>query len=163
MKKYLFIAGLFLLSSCAYYNTFFNAKKYFREANKLPLVKGRSSSEANKKYNKAIKKCGIIITDYKNSKYVDDAVFMLGKIFYFKGINECDFIIKENNSYLPVQVSYDISDYETRKREIKGLNEACKHLGVSEGLIITFDSEENFTHKNIEVNVVPVYKYFLPI
>ena len=85
------------------------------------------------------------------------------EIFYFKGINECDFIIKEKNSYLPVQVSYDISDSETKKREIKGLNEACKHLGVSNGLIITFDSEDKFTHKNIEVNVVPVYKYFLPV
>jgi len=101
-----------------------------------------------------------------NGKLLENMVAMeflkAGKeIFYFKHKKECDFIVKEKNNFLPVQVAYEINNNETKQRELKGLIEACNYLRVNKGIIITFDTEEKFIHKNIEVSVIPVYKYFL--
>ncbi len=90
LKKYviLVLVSLILFSGCAYFNTFYNAKKLFNEAQEIPLDQnGRPKSNAIQKYNKAIKKCGIILTDYKNSRYADDALFMLAKSLFYKGTN----------------------------------------------------------------------------
>ena len=77
-----------LASGCsfAYYNTFFNAKRYYKEAEALPMRDdGRPAASAVQSYNKAIQKCGIIITEYKETKWVDDALFLLAKSMYHKG------------------------------------------------------------------------------
>ncbi|MCD4818492.1 MAG: tetratricopeptide repeat protein [Candidatus Cloacimonetes bacterium] len=88
MKKiFIGLTILMLFFGCVYYNTFFNAKKFFDEAQSQPLVDGKANSTAKSKYTKAMKKCGIVIQDYKNSKYVDDALFMLAQCFYYKGSN----------------------------------------------------------------------------
>lgn len=99
-------------------------------------------------------------------KLLENMVFLeflkSGKeIFYFKGQHECDFIVKEGNSYTPCQVSWNFDDSATRERELKGLNEACEYLGVNEGNILCFDHEEETTWNNKKVNVLPVYKFFL--
>ncbi len=95
------IAGLIFLADCAYYNTFFNAKQYFKQAEKErekrlerekkqpQLVKrktGRAvlSSAERKKYDDAIKKASKVLELYPKSKYVDDALFLLGKCFFRK-------------------------------------------------------------------------------
>ncbi len=83
------------------------------------------------------------------------------EIYYFKNNKECDFIVKEKNKFLPVQVAFEITDNDTKLRELKGLAEACKYLDVNKGIIITFDQEEEFIYKNIEVSIIPFYKYFL--
>ena len=83
------------------------------------------------------------------------------EIFYFKNNKECDFIVKDKNEYLPVQVSYEINNNDTKLRELKGLAVACKYLKTDKGTIITFDQEEELVFQNIKVNIVPVYKYFL--
>ena len=79
---------LFIISGCVYYNTFFNAEKYFTEAQETKLKDdGKPTTNAIQKYNKAIKKCGIILTDYKDSKYADDALFLLAKSLFYIGRN----------------------------------------------------------------------------
>jgi len=83
------------------------------------------------------------------------------ELFYFKNKKECDFIVKDKNEYLPVQVSYEINNNDTKLRELKGLAVACKYLKTDKGTIITFDQEEELVFQNIKVNIVPVYKYFL--
>ena len=91
---------LMLTTGCAYYNTFFNAKKYFKEAEKerskrLESVKKRrqTSKQSNpnqpsaselKKYDDSITKASKVLEIYPKSKYVDDALFLLGKCFYRK-------------------------------------------------------------------------------
>jgi TolA-binding protein len=63
----------------------FNAKELFEEANKMELRdNGKPSPQAVSKYNKAMKKCGLVIKEYKDSKYADDALFLLAKCFYYK-------------------------------------------------------------------------------
>jgi len=97
----LLIVGLIVLADCAYYNTFFNAKQYFKEAEKerekrLERQKkqpqraknrpGRNqlSSAEIKKYDDAVKKASKVLELYPKSKYVDDALFLLGKCFFRK-------------------------------------------------------------------------------
>jgi len=87
-RIFVVMAILLFAGGCAYYNTFFNAEKYFANANKMPLLdNGRPNPNAVRDYNKAIKKCGIILTEYKDTKYADDALFLLAKCFYFTGTN----------------------------------------------------------------------------
>jgi uncharacterized protein len=82
------------------------------------------------------------------------------EIFYYKNKYECDFIVKESN-IVPIQVCYSLNNQETRDREIRGLLEAANYLNVKNGIIITFDEEEIFKMTDVEIEVVPVYKYFL--
>ena len=82
------------------------------------------------------------------------------KVYYFKDKYECDFIVEENKDCYPVQVAYEMNDEETRKREYRGLFEACKYLGQSKGTIITFDYEEIIQYKGIIIDIIPFYRYF---
>ncbi|MEA3445601.1 MAG: ATP-binding protein [Bacteroidota bacterium] len=83
------------------------------------------------------------------------------KIFYFKQIKECDFIVESNTGFLPIQVAFSIKDTTTRKRELDGLMAACKYLDVNKGMIISYGEPENFKYQHIDVQVVEAYKYFL--
>ena len=73
------------LSGCAYYNTFYNAKKQFKKAEQShkdkPAELGLSSSQRDL-YEQAIKKASKVLTFYPNSKYADDALFMMGKAYF---------------------------------------------------------------------------------
>jgi len=71
-KSFIFLILIGILSCTnfnAYFNTFYNAKKLYKEASDIPRrANGRASSNAISKYNQVIKKCGIILPDYKDSK-----------------------------------------------------------------------------------------------
>jgi len=86
LKIFLFVVLILtLISGCVYYNTFYNAKNYFNQAKEKSLKdNGRPSPQAISLYNKSMKKCGIILTDYKDSKYCDDALFLLSECLYNK-------------------------------------------------------------------------------
>jgi len=90
---------LIMFSSCAYYNTFFNAKKYFNDAENErekrieDLKKKEQDTEIDlnkpspselKNYNSSIEKASKVLELYPKSDYVDDALFLLGKCFYRK-------------------------------------------------------------------------------
>ena len=89
MKKLILaIFVILLLTGCAYYNTFFNAEQYFKNAQNESLsADGKPSRSTVQNYNKAMKKCGIILTDYKDTKWSDDALFMLAQCLYYKQKN----------------------------------------------------------------------------
>lgn len=67
---------VFLFCSCAYFNTFYNAKVYFREAEKIYREQNQNTRESSAKYNKVIEKSSKIFEFYKESKYTDDALFL---------------------------------------------------------------------------------------
>ena len=83
-------------------------------------------------------------------------------LFYFKGKRECDFLItdKQEVSSL-IQVSWDISEPETKKREIDGLLEAATATGCSRLLIITAEAEEEITIGNMKIEILPAWKWML--
>lgn len=61
------------------------------------------------------------------------------EIFYYKTANggEVDFIIREKNKLIPLQVCWDMADKKTSDRENKALKEAQKELKTKEGFILT--------------------------
>ena len=111
-------------------------------------------------------------TEFKFSddvgKSLENAVFLELKreekeIFYYRDSHsECDFIVHENNHVTQaIQVTYDLSDTSTKKREIKGLLGACKKFDLQKGVIITYDDEDELTEDGITIVLVPFYKWKL--
>jgi TolA-binding protein len=73
---------LFFVLSCAYYNTFYNANKYYRDA----LAKQKTSPAAAKtSFEKAIEKSALVISNYPRSKYTAQALFVIGVSYYYLG------------------------------------------------------------------------------
>ena len=71
-------------SSCAYFNTLYNARKIFREAEDT-RVQGASDRQLRDKYQEVIKKCSKVVRDYPNSRWVDDALFLMGQALVRQG------------------------------------------------------------------------------
>jgi predicted AAA+ superfamily ATPase len=84
------------------------------------------------------------------------------KIAFIKNGKECDFVLLENNSPVTViQVSYSLSDYDTKKRELISLIETCRTLGIHEGFILTYDEDDEIFEDGMKITVMPVYKYLI--
>ena len=74
---------LFASGGCSvYFNTFFNAKKAFNSAEKVRKGSRRSTAGQND-YQKAIEKALKVVENYPNSKYYDDAIYILGVSYYY--------------------------------------------------------------------------------
>ncbi len=78
---------LLLFSGCVYYNTFFLAKKNFSEAEDARKKTGQEIAKgaAISKYQKTIEKASAILEFHPDSKYVDDALYLIGRSFYHTG------------------------------------------------------------------------------
>lgn len=74
---------LALVCGCAYFNTFYNAQSYYRQAKKR--VTHDTLKVDSEDFDKTIEKATAVIVKYPRSRYVDDALFMMGTSFYFKG------------------------------------------------------------------------------
>jgi hypothetical protein len=100
-------------------------------------------------------------------KLLENIVFLelkrSGKdIFYYKDKKECDFVVFDRDRAIEaIQVCYDMSDKDTRDREIAGLLEACKALGLSSGVIVTMDEDDEFDIEGIHIKLVSVYRYLM--
>ena len=80
----------FLTFGCVYYNTFYNAEVSFDKANKIieqsPLLdKGDIPPQAKKLLGEAINNAKIVLDKYSDSKYVDDAYFLISKASFLRG------------------------------------------------------------------------------
>ena len=86
------------------------------------------------------------------------------EIYYWKNAQheEVDFIIKEGLSVKQlIQVCYDISDYDTKKREIKALLKASDELKCNNLLVITENKEMEEKIENKSVKYIPLWKWLL--
>ena len=88
--------------------------------------------------------------------------------YYWKNAEkeEVDFVIKNNTKINQLmQVCYDISDLETKKREIRALLKASKELKCKNLLVINQDysGEENLEWFGIKkkVKFIPLWKWLL--
>ena len=76
----LVLAGL--TASCAYYNTFYLARKYYMKAtNGQPYEVDRDGSTQRVNYNKSGDYAKKLLGVYPRSKYVDDAWLLWAKTF----------------------------------------------------------------------------------
>ncbi|MCU0286929.1 MAG: ATP-binding protein [Acidobacteria bacterium] len=84
------------------------------------------------------------------------------EIFFYRENVECDFLLAGKEGIRSaVQVCLSLKEYETRRREIKGLTAACKRFKLSKGIIITDDEEEIIADADIEIKVIPAFKFLL--
>lgn len=105
-----------------------------------------------------------------NGKNLENTIFMQlnrtrlpsDKISYYQGVAECDFVIQRNDSVTQlIQVTWDMSDPETRTREINGLLEASAATQCDNLLIITNDTDSSFSCQGKEIRIVPAWKWLL--
>ena len=73
-------------SGCVYYNLYYNINRIYHEAEKDKRgPDGKATRQTRDKYDKVIRKCQQLIVQHPDSKYVDDAVLLIGKSYYEKG------------------------------------------------------------------------------
>ena len=94
-----------LLSSCAYFNTFYNAEKYFNEADRIRLEKSDKAVplRAMDNYGKTIQKCKIVLSDFPESKYVNDAILLMAKAQFYRS--------EYDNAISNLKIIYKINDF----------------------------------------------------
>lgn len=105
-----------------------------------------------------------------NGKNLENTVFMQlnraklpsDKISYYQSNGECDFVLQRNDAVVQlIQVTWDMSDENTREREIDGILEASTATGCANLLIITKDEETVIVRESKQISVVPAWKWLL--
>lgn len=141
---------ILLFSGCAYYNTFYNAKRFYGEAEKERKNRERTQvvelspeeqeqmrrsgfgrgSELNRasttemqNYQRAIEKSSKVLEFYPKSKYVDDAIMLLGECFYYRRE-----FSKALRKFEELEALYPNSEYIPRARLLM----AKTYLGMEE-------------------------------
>ena len=83
------------------------------------------------------------------------------ELYYFKGKNECDFIVKQGpRPTHAIQVCWELTE-RNEKREIAGIADALRSLDLKSGIILTYDQEEEREVNGLKVSVLPVWKWML--
>lgn len=82
-------------------------------------------------------------------------------IYYYQGRSaEADFVVCDGNKTLAVyQVSYDISNDKTRKREIKGCIAGAKATKCDNIFLITDHESEVIEEDEYSIQVVPIWEW----
>ena len=88
-RLFFYISIVPLFTSCVYYNTFYNAEKSFENATKIieesPLLQeSEIPPQAKKLLDESISNSYIVLDKYPESKYVDDAYFIISKSRFLK-------------------------------------------------------------------------------
>jgi len=106
------------------------------------------------------------ISSEDTGRLLENVVFLELKrrgsdVFYFAGKRECDFIAKSvDNKFTALQVTLELNAQNT-EREIEGLIEACGHLTIKEGTILTHDEEKELKTGRIKMHIMPVWKWLI--
>jgi len=99
-------------------------------------------------------------------KMLENAVFLglrrkFKDIFYFQEKNECDFLVKQKDKIImAVQSCFDFNE-ENKKRETNGLISALTKFNLKEGLILTFNQNDEFFVEGKKISVKPAWKWLL--
>jgi len=124
-----------------------------------------SERESKKKYyfiDQGI--LNLFISD-QDSKLLENIVFLhlyrkyTGRLYYLKRKHEADFYV--DGDKLLFQVSYSVSDIETRQREISTLLAIMEEMKIKKSAIITYDEEGNVTKEKRIIKIMPVWKFLL--
>ena len=105
-------------------------------------------------------------------RFLENIVFLELKrrqheIFFHKGKKGCDFLLRNGTVIThAIQVSKQMSNPETRQRELAGLADALAHYPDAEGFILTEDEQATVNLKqsdgrNVEIRIIPIWKWLL--
>ncbi|MBI4023889.1 MAG: ATP-binding protein [Verrucomicrobia bacterium] len=99
-------------------------------------------------------------------KYLENMVFLELKrrghqVYFFRNRQECDFVVEAKGRISQtIQVCLEVHA-GNRKRELDGLMDAMKTLGVSRGLVLTLNQAERITLGKHRVEFVPAWEWLL--
>lgn len=82
------------------------------------------------------------------------------EIYYFKQKQEVDFYYNNEKKYL-INVSYDISNPATFKRETSALIEAMDYYAINQSYLITSEAEDVITTQSKQIKIIPMWKWLL--
>lgn len=86
------------------------------------------------------------------------------EIYFHKDKKECDFIIREGYQITQaIQVTTNLSNEETKNREIEGLIEAMKAYNLRKGIILTENEQNTIEMQGFLILVIPIWKWLLSI
>ena len=79
----------FVLFSCVYFNTFYNAETSFAKALKIieesPIIENEKlPSQATMVLGESIENSILVLEKFPDSKYIDDAVFIIGRASFLR-------------------------------------------------------------------------------
>jgi len=60
-----------------------------------------------------------------------------------------------------LQRCYDVSEGQTREREIQALVEAADETGIENCLLLTMDTRETFATEGVEITLLPAWQWCL--
>jgi len=85
------------------------------------------------------------------------------EIYYWKNKSgEVDFVIKRGLKVKQlIQVCYDITYYDVKKREVEALLDASKELKCNELLVITNENESIEYFEGKKIKFIPLWKWLL--
>ena len=81
------------------------------------------------------------------------------ELYFYNKTVEVDFYLPTEDEL--IQVSYNISDLETQKREVQSLLKVANYLNVKKLTIITYEQEDIINVGNCAINVIPLWKWLL--
>lgn len=106
-----------------------------------------------------------------DGKKLENTVFLqlyrqrtpIDRIFYYQGRGECDFVVQRGiETHSLIQVTWEMSDENTCRREINGLVEASEATGCHDLYIITVDNSEEIVLDNGDtIHVLPAWRWLL--
>lgn len=82
-------------------------------------------------------------------------------VSFFKNGYECDFVTNGEEMPAAMQVCYGLEYPKTKQREIKGLVQTCRSLGIDQGQIIARSDSDLINIDGISIKVVPLAEYLL--
>ena len=82
------------------------------------------------------------------------------KMFYWQEGRECDFVV-QHEDYVEdlIQVTWDMADEDTRKREIDGIKEAAKGTNCNKLTIVTREQKETIEEDGFNIEVVGIEEW----
>lgn len=100
-------------------------------------------------------------------RILENTVFMELKrkskeVYYHKENKECDFVIRNGyNITEAIQVTQNLENSDTRKRELEGILDAMEAYNLKMGLILTDDTEDEIEIEGKKIIVKPIWKWLL--
>lgn len=85
------------------------------------------------------------------------------QLFYYKTKKgrEIDFLSMTPGAIRLIQVSYDMSEKKTFERETRAIVEACRELGIRDGIIVNGNMKETVEIEGISIAILPIWEFLL--
>ena len=110
------------ITSCVYFNTYYNAEKYFRQA-ELARAEAEAVGESGRRnrtqyvtlYDKAVRRASVVLEKFPDSELVDDAMFIAGRALYWQ--RDYQYAMR---SFRDLELNFPESEYFDRARLWRG-------------------------------------------